>query len=181
MIERLDDYARNWGSTQDDRELEFPCDRFLPDGDTYFRAIEVGAPAATVFRWLCQMRIAPYSYDALDNFGRRSPRELMPGLEELRLGQRFMTIFDLVDLDWGEQLTLEVRRLRRFFGPAAVTYRVEPLGSERSRLIVKLRLGDASRLRSGVRDRVAPFMELFMMRRQLLNFRALAERTHRSG
>lgn len=181
MIERLDDRARNWGSTQADRALDFPCDRFVPDGETYFRAIDVDAPAATVFRWLCQMRIAPYSYDSLDNFGRRSPRELMPGLDELELGQRFMTIFDLVDFVEDEQLTLDVRRLPRYFGPASVTYRVERRGPEASRLIVKLRLGDASRSSQSVRGRLMPFLELFMMRRQLMNLRALAEGTHRAG
>lgn len=167
--------ARDWGSTPADRELAYPCDR-LVEGETYWRAVDVEAPPATVFRWLCQMRIAPYSYDLLDNFGRRSPRELMPGLDELKLGQRFMTIFDLVDYDWGEQLTLEVRRLRRLFGPVAVTYRVRPRGAEASRLVVKLRPGAAG---GGLRGRAAPFLELFMMRRQLLNLRGLAERTHR--
>ena len=181
MIERLDDYARNWHSTPEDRALDFPCDRVLPDGETYFRAIDVDAPAATVFRWLCQMRIAPYSYDTLDNFGRRSPRELMPGLDELRLGQTFMLIFDLVDFDRDEQLTLEVRRLRSVFGPTAVTYRVVPRGPASSRLVVKLRLGQGSPARGSLRDRLTPFLELFMMRRQLMNFRSLAARTHRAA
>lgn len=167
--------ARDWGSTPADRELAYPCDR-LVGGDAYWRAIDVEAPPATVFRWLCQMRVAPYSYDLLDNFGRPSPRELMPGLDELKAGQRFMTVFDLVDFDWGEQLTLEVRRLRRLFGPVAVTYRVEPRGAEASRLIVKVRVGGSG---DGLRGRAAPFLELFMMRRQLSNLRSLAERTHR--
>lgn len=170
-MSRLGDYARNWGSTAADYELDYPCDRFLPESETYFRAIDIAAPSETVFRWLCQMRIAPYSYDTLDNFGRRSPRELMPGLDELKLGQRFMTIFELVAFSWGEQLTLDVRYLRTLFGPATVTYRVVPRGTGASRLIVKLRI----RTGGGIQGRAMPFLELFMMRRQLLNFRALAE------
>ena len=57
-----------------ERELPFPCDRHLADHDgAYWRAIDVEAPAPLVFRWLCQLRVTPYSYDLLDNLGRRSP------------------------------------------------------------------------------------------------------------
>jgi hypothetical protein len=81
-----------WGSTPAERELPYPCDRYIahPHG-AYFRAVDVDAPAAIVFRWLCQLRVTPYSYDWIDNFGRRSPQTLTPGLEQLELGQTFMT------------------------------------------------------------------------------------------
>src|SRR6202022_4188536 len=76
--------ARAWGSTAAERALELPCDGLLEDpDDVYHRALDVDAPAPVVFRWLCQLRTAPYSYDVLDNFGRRSPRTLTPGLDEL--------------------------------------------------------------------------------------------------
>jgi hypothetical protein len=49
-----------WGSTADERELPFPCDRYLADPDSVcWRAIDIEAPASVVFRWLCQLRVAP--------------------------------------------------------------------------------------------------------------------------
>jgi len=170
--------ARTWGSTAEDRAREFPADRFVREtADAYFRAAEVAAPAAVVFRWLCQLRVAPYSYDLLDNFGRRSPRTLTPGLERLELGQRFMTIFDLVDFERDRQITLRIARLHRLFGRAAVTYTIVPVDEDRCRLVVKLVLdGRPPRTNRSLRRELLPFGDLVMMRRQLLTLRGLAER-----
>jgi hypothetical protein len=75
-----------------------------------------------VFSWLCQLRVAPYSYDLLDNIGRRSPRERNPELVRLEVGQRFMTVFALQSFVNGEQITLRSTGV-------AVTYRVQPEGA----------------------------------------------------
>src|SRR2546426_543385 len=126
--------ARTWGSTADERELAFACEKHLACHDiAVHRAIEVAAPAATVFRWLCQLRVAPYSYDWIDNLGRRSPRRLTPGLDELAVGQTLMGIFELVEFAPDQHLTLVLRRPRRASGEVAVTYMVVPTGDESCR------------------------------------------------
>jgi hypothetical protein len=89
------------------------------------------SPPAIVFRWLCQLRTAPYSYDWIDNWDRQSPRTLMPGLEDLAVGQRVMTIFDLVEFEPGRHLTVVLRDGRGIFGQIAGTYLVAPRRTER--------------------------------------------------
>lgn len=167
--------VREWGSTPAERERAYPCDRVMPQGgDTMFRAVSVAAPAPLVFRWLCQMRVAPYSYDLLDNRARRSPQELTPGLDELEIGQRLM-IFKLVDFEPERSLTLFSRG--RLFGDVAATYSAEPDGPERSRLIVKFVVDYSNMgLQRHLMSKILPPGDLVMMRRQLLNFKRLAER-----
>ena len=81
--------AADWGIEPAEKDLDFACDHLAGSFDaSYFRGVTVQAPPATVFRWLCQLRAAPYSYDWIDNFGRRSPRQLTPGSKTLQWGRR---------------------------------------------------------------------------------------------
>ena len=165
--------AYDWGSTPDDHALVFPCDRHLGDpADTLYRAVDVDAPASVLFRWLCQLRAAPYSYDWIDNWGRQSPRTLTPGLDELQVGQRVMTIFELVEFEPGRHLTMRLRRAGGPFGDVAVTYLVVPRPPDRSRLAVKLRWRYPAIPGLGV---LLAWGDLVMMRKQLLTLKALAE------
>src|SRR5258708_7310532 len=102
-------FASSWGTTAAETTLSFPCDRQLsPFEAAMFRAVPVQAPAPILFRWLCQLRVAPYSYDWLDNGGHPSPRQLTPGLDQLQVGQRVYTIFQLADFEPNRHLTLRL-------------------------------------------------------------------------
>jgi hypothetical protein len=175
MSPRLREAVWEWGSAPEERERSYPCDRFLPDADQIIhRAVDVDAPASVSFRWLCQLRVAPYSYDWIDNRGRRSPRELTPGIEALEVGQRVMTIFELVDFEPGRSLTL--RHHGRIFGRIAVSYLAEPQGEGKSRMVVRMRVRHPKRLITPLLRAALPPGDLVMMRRQLLNLKGLAER-----
>ena len=169
--------ATTWGTTEAERALPFPCDGFVERVDAAcWRGVTVRADAATVFRWLCQLRAAPYSYDWIDNGGRQSPRTLTPGLEQLAVGQRVMSIFELVAFEPGRQLTLRTRAFAPgVFPVVAASYVVAPVGPRETRLVVKL----VFEVRPGVLGRFARIFrewgDLVMMRRQLLNLKALAE------
>jgi hypothetical protein len=167
---------RTWGSTAAERALSLPCDDLLPHADdVLWRAVTVHASPATTFRWLCQLRVAPYSYDWLDNLGRRSPRTLTPGLDDLEIGQTVATIFALASFEPDVHLTLVAKRGRRVFGDLAITYAVRP-DPAGCRLLVKLLVRYPRGPWGAVARRVLPAGDLVMMRKQLRTFAALAGR-----
>src|SRR5271157_5808823 len=104
--------------------MPLACDELLADAPVRLhRAVTVAAPASLVFRWLCQLKLAPYSYDILDNLARTSPRELVAGTERLEVGQRFMSIFSLSSFAHDKHITLRSRR-------TAVSYAVIPAAGQ---------------------------------------------------
>jgi hypothetical protein len=141
--------------------------------------VDVEAPPALVFRWLCQLRQAPYSYDWIDNLGRRSPRHMIDGLDHLEVGQRFMTIFRLVSFEEGRSIT--VASTTGLFGRVVVTYKVVPVQADRSRLVVKLIFSAPPGPWGWLMRRVLPAGDLVMMRKQLLTLKALTERDSALG
>lgn len=166
---------RVWGATPAEVADRYPCDAHLAGADdVWYRAVPVEAGRETVFRWLCQLKVAPYSYDLLDNGGRRSPRTLTPGAERLERGQRVMTIFRLVDFAAGEHLTLLLDSPRgvRLFGGIVLSYVVRERPPRSCRLVVKLLVRSAG----AARRSLLPWGDLLMMRRQLLTLKRLAER-----
>lgn len=155
----------SWGATAQERAAEYPCTALVPDpAHRMIRAVDVPAPAETVYRWVCQLRHAPYSYDLIDNLGRRSPRELTPGAADLAVGARFLMIFRVTSWTVGREITAAA-------GPArACTYRVVPTGPSSCRLIGRIDLSGRSRV-LGV---ALAWGDLVMMRRQLHTLGVLA-------
>jgi hypothetical protein len=166
----------SWGSTAEERGRRYPCDDVLPEHEqALFRAVTVQAPPSVVFRWLCQLKVAPYSYDLLDNLGRRSPQHLVPGVDRLVVGEPVL-IFELASFSVDEHLTLRLRG-HPVFGDIALSYVVVPQGPGASRLVVKLVTVPAGGVSGAVLRHLLPAGDLVMMRRQLLNLKALAEAT----
>ncbi|MFX0577621.1 hypothetical protein [Nocardia nepalensis] len=151
-----------WGATEAEREHPLPCDDVQPGGVQADRAISIDAPPSVVYGWLCQLRVAPYSYDLLDNFGRRSPRQRDPALTELEVGQRFMSAFTLVSFVLCRHITL-------VSGKVCVTYAVRPEGTG-TRLTVRMHCGAP-----WIIARALALGDVLMMRKQLLTLKELAE------
>jgi hypothetical protein len=134
--------------------------------------------AARLFRWLCQLRVAPYSYDWIDNGGRRSPQTRTPSLEKLALGHTVMRIFELRAFEPGRSLTVvnKTRRgPRQVFGEVWVSYVIHPVEEGVVWLVAKVLVRSPRGLLGWVMRALLPGGDLVMMRRQLLNLKRLAE------
>jgi len=166
----------NWGATEAERAARYPCDEIVrAPQQVAYRAIDVDSPAPLVWRWLCQLRVAPYSYDWIDNWGRRSPRELTPGLEELARGQRALLFFEIAAFQPNQSITLHATK--SVFGEVALSYCVTPKSDDRSRITVKLLVIYPRRVGRVMRH-IPPIGDLVMMRKQLRTLKNLAERDH---
>ena len=167
-----------WNVTPSERTASLPCDDLMPGAVRMDRAISIDAPVPVVFTWLCQLRAAPYSYDLLDNTGRRSPRVRSSGLTELAVGQPFVRIFGLT----------YVFELAAFTTDEHITLR-PPAGGPMSRFAAVSNTYSVRRDADGTRLHVrvlfrGPWLlgqtlalvNLVMMRKQLLVLKKLAER-----
>ncbi|MBW4490730.1 MAG: hypothetical protein KME12_23400 [Trichocoleus desertorum ATA4-8-CV12] len=182
--------AYTWGSTLEERGMPFPCDRYIGNSDdAYFRAIDVDAPAEVLFRWLCQLKLGSYSYDWLDRLERMlfdvrelipdrpSPKQLLPGVENLALGQSVMGVFRLVEFDLNRHLTIVLadQRAIAIFGEIAASYVVVPRAANTCRLILKGHVRYPRNLLGAGMRTVLPWGDLVMMRQQFLRLKHLAE------
>ena len=144
------DRIRYWNVTPEERAGTHPADRHVaPGGQHLLRAVDVDAEPATVYRWLCEIAVAPYSYDLIDNRGRRSPDTLTAGAEDVRLGQRFQ-IGPVVEVEPGRQITVVTAgRAARIFGQVAITWEVVPGVAARSRILGCVAVGPPRDISTG--------------------------------
>ncbi|HYJ28174.1 MAG TPA: hypothetical protein VEW73_10710 [Nocardioides sp.] len=163
--------ADRWGVTDAETGRHYGCDDFVTAPTlAAWRGVTVHADPAVVWARLRQVRLAPYSYDLIDNLGRRSPRALSE-LADPVVGDPFTRAFGrdqgrVVAVDPGRELTATIMR-------AHMSYAVLP-GADGTRLVLKVV--------ARTRDWLAPALslgDLVMARKQLLTLKQLAERDAR--
>src|SRR4051794_28221890 len=161
-----------WGVTESEIARSYPCDEFITAPVLQaWRAVSVEAPVEAVWPWVAQVRLAPYSYDCIDNAGRRSPRELV-GLPEPRVGEAFTTaggreLGSIVSVDLYRQLTGTIMG-------AFMSYVLAPGSRDRTRLLLKVVMNTGPVVAHGL-----CIGDLIMARRQLLTLKQLAEHHQR--
>jgi hypothetical protein len=158
-----------WGVTAAEVERRYPCDEFVASPVLQaWRGVTVDAPRERVWPWVAQIRLAPYSYDWLDNLGRRSPQDIR-GLPDPEVGENFTAVGGrpvgrTLSVQPGEALT------GRIMG-VVMSYVLVP-HDDSTRLLMKLVMGRRGRLYASALS----LGDLVMARRQLLNLKQLAER-----
>lgn len=146
----------------------FPCDDLVTSpAIELWRGVTVLAPPERTWPWLKQLRLAPYSYDWLDNGGRRSPATLLD-VPEPRPGDAFsclagrFEVGEVVSAEPGQHLTA------RMMG-ALMSYVLVPEGAA-TRLLLKIVVPERHWY-----GRALALGDWPMARRQLLNLKQLAE------
>ncbi|WP_229051798.1 hypothetical protein [Aeromicrobium sp. Leaf350] len=159
-----------WGVSDAETRLTYGCDAFVLDPTLQaWRGVSVAATPAVVWSWVTQIRLAPYSYDWIDNLGRRSPR-VRSDLPEPAVGDPFTatagrSVGRVLAAEPGRELTASILGV-------AMSYLVAPQQDGSTRLLLKL-AGNPPR---GTATAVC-LGDLPMARRQLLNLKELAETT----
>lgn len=156
-----------WGVSAAEVARRYPCDEVVPAPVMQaWRGVTVQAPPGRVWPWVTQLRLAPYSYDWIDNLGRRSPRQLR-ALPDPVPGETFTAtagrpVGRVLSVVPGQQYTGELLG-------SVMSYVLVPHDGG-TRLLLKIVLA---------RGRwFAPLLsvgDLVMARRQLLNLQELAE------
>lgn len=178
-----------WGSTTEERASAVVGDDLCPNARIIAtRCITIAAPPEAVFPWLRQMgfgRAGWYSYDWIDNVGRKSATSIEPHLQTLDAGGVLPggpADFEAVVVD----------------PPRALVMRLAQKGSASRRinfvLAYELRnCPEGTRLVTRMRARIdafgGPIIEKLllapgdgiMLRKQLLNLAQRAESTHSSS
>jgi hypothetical protein len=157
-----------WGVTQQEVARRYPCDDVARSPVLQlWRGVTVDTSPAQVWPWLCQLRLAPYSYDWLDNLGHRSPRELR-GLPDPRPGEPFSCVAGRFGVGRVLSVVREEHLTASIMG-AVMSYVLSPEGTS-TRLLLKIVME-----RDHWYSAALAVGDWPMARRQLKNLKSLAE------
>jgi hypothetical protein len=176
----------HWGATPEEVASALPGDARLPRSQfVCTRAITIDAPAAAVWPWLVQVgcgRGGWYSHDLLDNLARPSAREVLPGLQHLKIGQ-------WVPMAAGEPTETNALRVEAFESgrwllwskpDSTWVWTLTDLGGDRTRLVTRVHaVYDWRRpARALLGGMLLEFGDFAMMRRMLRGIKERAESLH---
>ena len=174
-------WALRWGATEEEAARPLPGDGVVTKADyVATRAITIQAPPQNVWPWLVQIgsgRAGWYTYDRIDNAGVPSATEIIPELQNLKVG-------DLVPMVAGKDVGLRVKELepeRRMLwwdeqGEYSWEWLLEPIGQQTTRLLNRLRVTRHPWTRKVLYELVAANGDVVMQRKLLRGIKQRAER-----
>ena len=172
----------NWGASPDEVRKPLRGDELTPDAIESTNAVMIDAPAEEVWAWLAQIgqeRGGFYSYEWLENLAgcrMHNADRIHPEW------QRPRQVGETVKLHWGFGLPVSIYEPGRAFGLKGWgTFVVEPLGAQRTRLLVR---GHRKRGLAGLYNVMLMQIPHFLMQRRMLleiKRRAESDRSDRSA
>jgi hypothetical protein len=147
-----------------------------------WRCVWVAAPATLTWVWLGQIRFGPYSYDWIDNRGRRSPDHLQDA-RPLRVGDDVI-VGRVVDVHGTDTCRVaEIRpgdTARRLFDLRSMVYGADVADQNTTWLWGIVALPRRRSVAQRLGHEALAWGDLVMMRRQLLTLKHLAQRDART-
>jgi len=144
------------------------------------RCIEIHAHASDIFVWLKQLRIAPYSYDFIDNTGRKSPDFIIENLPPLKVNTHYLLAFHIFEFVENSFIACRFCEpinppLNLYMTGLFIEYRIAEQGS-RTKLWCKIKGYYNTDIFSKGFFFVFSVVNKIMITRQLKNIKKLSER-----
>ena len=169
-----------WGATDEEIARQMPGDDIVSDPTfNATRAVTIHAPPEEIYPWIVQMglsRAGWYSYDLLDNLGRRSAERIIPELQDIQAG-------DLIPMSPdGKQglfvADFEVSKWMLWWdkdGDVSWAWGVFPGEEAGSRLVTRIRIKYRWLLPVIIFNLLIEFLDIVMMRKCMLGIKRRAE------
>lgn len=143
------------------------------------RHIGIQAGASDIYIWLKQLRIAPYSYDLLDNRGRRSPEYIIENLPPLKINTHFLLAFHIFGFEENKfiagRFCMPINPpVNRYIKGMFIEYRIQEYGIN-ARLWCKVKGWFNNDMASKGFFNIFSVINLIMTKRQLGRIKKLSE------
>ena len=147
------------------------------------RCIEVRADASNIFVWLKQLRVAPYSYDCIDNRCRKSPEFIIENLPPLKVNTHYLLAFHIFEFEENSFIACRFCEpinppLTLYMKGLFIEYRIVEQGT-RTKLWSKIKGYFNTDISSKGFFFIFSVVNKIMMVRQLKNIKKLSERLNR--
>lgn len=169
-----------WGSTNAEIKRAMPGDDIV-DKPSFnaTRAVTIGAPAENIYPWIVQMgvnRAGWYSYDLLDNLGRRSAEVILPEHQNIQVG-------DLVPMSPDGKQGLQVKGFINNewvlwweeTGDTSWAWGIYPDENSCSRLVARVRVKYRWFSPAIIFNLIIEFFDILMIRKCMLGIKRRAE------
>ena len=170
-----------WGATDAEVKRSMPGDEIVSKPSfNATRAVTIHAPAQNIYPWIVQMgvtRAGWYSYDLLDNLGRRSAESILPEHQNIQVG-------DLIPIspDGKQGMWVKYFRKNKWMlwwdkkGDTTWIWEIHPEGDNQFRLITRIRVKYRLFSSAVLFNLLTEFFDILMMRKSMLGIKRRAEK-----